>query len=34
MFDELVAGLEEAFPGRLSVLRYYLDRHIQPGFRS
>ena len=29
MFNELVAGLEEAFPGRLSVLRHYLDRHIQ-----
>jgi hypothetical protein len=29
MFHELVAGLETAFPSRLSVLRYYLDRHIQ-----
>ena len=29
MFHELVARLETEFPGRLSVLRYYLDRHIQ-----
>ncbi len=29
MFHELVARLESEFPGRLSVLRYYLDRHIQ-----
>lgn len=29
MFNELVKGLEAAFPGRLSLLRYYLDRHIQ-----
>jgi hypothetical protein len=28
MFLELVRGLEKAVPGRLSQLRYYLDRHI------
>ena len=29
MFNELVKGLEATFPGRLALLRYYLDRHIQ-----
>lgn len=29
MFHELVARLEAEFPGRLQILRYYLDRHIQ-----
>lgn len=29
MFHELVSRLESEFPGRLSVLRYYLERHIQ-----
>lgn len=29
MFHELVARLESEFPGRLTILRYYLDRHIQ-----
>ncbi|MFC5455900.1 DUF3050 domain-containing protein [Prosthecobacter fluviatilis] len=29
MFHELVARLEAEFPGRLKILRYYLDRHIQ-----
>ena len=29
MFHELVARLESEFPGRLSVLHYYLERHIQ-----
>ncbi|HND00320.1 MAG TPA: DUF3050 domain-containing protein, partial [Myxococcota bacterium] len=28
MFKQLVHGLERAFPGKLSTLRYYLDRHI------
>lgn len=28
MFTQLVHGLERAFPGKLSTLRYYLDRHI------
>ncbi len=29
MFHELVARLDSEFPGRLSVLHYYLERHIQ-----
>ncbi len=29
MFTQLVLRLDEQFPGRLSTLRYYLDRHIQ-----
>lgn len=28
MFTQLVHGLERQFPGKLSTLRYYLDRHI------
>jgi hypothetical protein len=28
MFTQLVHGLEREFPGKLSTLRYYLDRHI------
>lgn len=28
MFSQLVERLERQFPGRLSTLRYYLDRHI------
>jgi hypothetical protein len=29
MFTQLVHGLERQFPGKLSTLRYYLDRHIE-----
>jgi hypothetical protein len=29
MFTQLVHSLEQQFPGRLSTLRYYLDRHIE-----
>jgi hypothetical protein len=28
LFSQLVDRLERQFPGRLSTLRYYLDRHI------
>lgn len=29
MFNEIVRRLEDRFPGRLTTLRYYLDRHIE-----
>lgn len=29
MFTQLVHGLDRQFPGKLSTLRYYLDRHIE-----
>jgi hypothetical protein len=29
MFTQLVHGLDRRFPGKLSTLRYYLDRHIE-----
>lgn len=29
MFTQLVHGLERQFPGKLTTLRYYLDRHIE-----